>query len=291
LILGVAIIAALVGFCWVDLYVSPPGVVLFVLSLIAALLAASEMIRLLSVREPAPLAGVVYLGTLAVLGLAGVPLFWTAPPSCPIGGLGWPALGVAIGILLAFLGEMRRYEQPGRVVEGLAKAVLAIVYVGLLLAFAVQLRIVAGPQVGLLAVVSMIAVVKMSDIGAYTVGRLVGKHKLAPVLSPGKTWEGAVGGVIAACLASYVVFELVGPRLDIGHAVDAPAWGWAAYGVAVAVAGMLGDLAESLLKRDAGRKDSSDWLPGFGGVLDLLDSILAASPVAYVFWVSGIVGV
>jgi phosphatidate cytidylyltransferase len=70
----------------------------------------------------------------------------------------------------------------------------------------------------------------------------------------------------------------------------APAWGWLAYGLIVGVAGMLGDLAESLIKRDLGRKDSSDWMPGFGGVLDVLDSILFAAPVAYLCWALGLVG-
>jgi len=135
---------------------------------------------------------------------------------------------------------------------------------------------------------SLVIVVKMGDIGAYTCGRLVGRHKMTPTLSPGKTWEGAVGGMVFACLGSYLALEWLAPALT-GAASRLP-WGWLPYGVIVGIAGMVGDLAESLLKRDVGCKDSSTWMPGFGGVLDLLDSVLFAAPVAYLCWALGLVG-
>ena len=142
----------------------------------------------------------------------------------------------------------------------------------------------------MVALVSLIAVVKMGDIGAYTVGRLIGRHKMAPSISPGKTWEGLAGGLLFSCFGSYLTLGVFAPKLGLETANAMPWIGWIAYGVAVGAAGVLGDLAESLLKRDARRKDSSDWLPGFGGVLDILDSILGAAPVAYLFWVLGVVG-
>ena len=140
----------------------------------------------------------------------------------------------------------------------------------------------------------MIAIVKMSDIGQYTAGRLFGKHKLAPTVSPGKTWEGVVGGVVFAlrrgladddvrCAGDATGRWDVCGRLRLGD--------WRLFAVALVAAGIVGDLAESLLKRDAGVKDSSTWMPGFGGVLDLLDSLLGAAPVAYLFWAMGWVGV
>jgi phosphatidate cytidylyltransferase len=131
-------------------------------------------------------------------------------------------------------------------------------------------------------------VVKMSDVGAYTVGRLAGRHKLAPVLSPGKTIEGALGGLLFACLGSWIALRWVLPAMTGAVAVYSN-WGWLVYGLLVGLAGILGDLAESLIKRDVGRKDSSDWLPGFGGVLDMLDSVLLAAPVAYLCWAFGVV--
>jgi phosphatidate cytidylyltransferase len=132
--------------------------------------------------------------------------------------------------------------------------------------------------------------VKACDTGAYTFGRLFGRHKMSPVISPGKTIEGAVGGLLAACAASYVVF----------WAFDSSEWtvkisadnfrfvggklAWLTFGLVVGAAGMFADLAESLLKRDAEVKDSSRWLPGLGGVLDILDSLLLAAPVALGWW-------
>jgi phosphatidate cytidylyltransferase len=128
--------------------------------------------------------------------------------------------------------------------------------------------------------VSLIAVVKMGDSGAYTVGRLIGRHKMAPVLSPGKTWEGVAGAIGFAMLGAWMVFRLMpgsSTRTEFR-------WQWLVYGAIVGVAGLIGDLAESLIKRDAGRKDSSTWMPGFGGILDVLDSILFAAPIAWILW-------
>ena len=122
------------------------------------------------------------------------------------------------------------------------------------------------------------------DFLGYTFGRMFGRHKLSPIVSPGKTWEGAIGGLLVAVLTSWLVFTFVA-RSMLGP--DTRQIGMPTillFGVAVAAAGIIGDLAESLLKRDAGVKDSSTWMPGFGGVLDLLDSLLGAAPVAYAIW-------
>ena len=190
------------------------------------------------------------------------------------------ALGAAM--LMALLGQMGRYRKPGSVTVNLGGAALAFLYVGLLLSFAVQLRLAFG----IAALASLVIVVKMCDTGAYTVGRLIGRHKMAPLLSPGKTWEGAAGGLVFACLGSWATFAWLVPEA----AKPGTAWGWLPFGLLVGTAGMVGDLAESMLKRDAGQKDSSHWMPGFGGVLDILDSILLGAPVAYALWVLGLVG-
>jgi phosphatidate cytidylyltransferase len=105
---------------------------------------------------------------------------------------------------------------------------------------------------------------------------------MAPRLSPGKTWEGLAGGVLFAVVGGFAAWSL---RNGEWHWPSADAATYVAfYSVAVCLAGVLGDLVESLLKRDFGRKDSSDWMPGFGGVLDLIDSPLVAAPVAWIFW-------
>jgi phosphatidate cytidylyltransferase len=134
----------------------------------------------------------------------------------------------------------------------------------------------------------VIATVKLSDTAQYFVGSNFGMHKLAPMLSPKKTWEGAVGGgLLASALVTYLLWKyqyaLVGiapPRLALTFF----------FALSISVGGIIGDLAESLLKRDAGVKDSSSWMPGLGGVLDLLDSLLFAAPVAYLWFASGALG-
>jgi phosphatidate cytidylyltransferase len=179
---------------------------------------------------------------------------------------------------------------------------LIILYLGGALGFIVQLRLLGqdpngdDARSGMLALVSLVAIVKMSDIGQYTVGRLIGRHKLAPQVSPGKTWEGALGGALFAVIAAWIVFGWAAKYFtssSVGATNLFTDYSRLArvsfYGIALCATGIIGDLAESVLKRDAGVKDSSTWMPGFGGVLDLVDSLLAAAPVAYLLWAVGFV--
>ena len=123
-----------------------------------------------------------------------------------------------------------------------------------------------------------IAVTWATDTGAYAFGRMFGKHKLIPSVSPSKTVEGAVGGLVVATLGTwlYVTFLLK----PFAH-LSLTSMGIVVLAVAVGIVGQIGDLAESLLKRDAGVKDSSKLLPGHGGILDRFDSLLFVLPVAY----------
>lgn len=280
LILGTLFIGLLVLLCWLDLHASMAGIWLMPLALLVAGVGADEVVGLAKSRGLPTSRGVAIFGTVLIVLAAYWPLLnrsLSAVLTVQYGIL----LALAVGVIVALLAEMARYKQPGEVIARLSTSMLAMVYVGVLMSFVVQLRNLFPDERGLYALVSLIVVVKLSDIGAYTVGRLIGKHKMAPTLSPGKTWEGAAGGVLFSCLGAYVIFRIwLGTRTD-GFL------GWLLFGVAMAITGMLGDLAESLLKRDAGRKDSSTWMPGFGGVMDLLDSILLAAPVAYLFWLMG----
>lgn len=293
LLLGAVFIAALAGLCWLDAVQTagaPPGAWLFPLAVALSLLSSGEIVWLLSSAEGRPLRGLVYIGNLAIVAANGVPLFWPVErANCPLELFGWPLSIFSVAVLAGFVVAIVRYQQPGRVVVNLALSILALAYVGLLLSFVVQLRLFGTNVQGLLALVSMIAVVKMCDTGAYTVGRLIGRHKMAPQLSPGKTWEGAAGGLLFAVIGAWAAFALLAPHLNGRPSESLEACRWISYGLIVGVAGMLGDLAESLLKRNAGRKDSSPWMPGFGGVLDVLDSILFAAPVAYLCWAAGLV--
>lgn len=147
----------------------------------------------------------------------------------------------------------------------------SIIYFGLLGGFCVALRI----EFGVWALLMFVFVVKCADIGAYTFGKLFGNHKFSPKISPGKTWEGMAGAVFLAIIVS-VIFALSRGIM---------AW-WLAviFGFCFAFIGQLGDLAESLIKRDAQQKDSANNVPGFGGILDVIDSPLGAAFFAYLFF-------
>ncbi len=265
-----------------------PGLWLFPVALVCTVAATGEVLYLANAAGVEPLSWTVYAGNVLLLASSWVPHTWkTVTGAMPGAAAGtWPLPALALCVLLVFLGEMYRFQKPGRATVNVGVAILALGYVGLLLSLLVQLRI----QWGIGALVSLLLVVKLGDVGAYTVGRILGRHKIAPALSPGKTFEGAAGALIFSCAASWAAFAWVIPWASPEAASPGPRWGWLVFGLLVGTAGMVGDLAESLLKRDAGKKDSSRWLPGFGGVLDILDSVLLAAPVAWFCWALGIVG-
>ena len=279
LLFGAVFIGALVELVRLDL-AATPGTWLLPLAMVVALGAAHEVFTLLSHAGFRPLAGVVYGGSLLVVASNAIPLFlFSSSDDRPSVTLGWPLLAFGLVLVAAFVGEMSRYRRPGGVTVQVALSIFAVAYVGLLLSFVVQLRTLGGPVAGMMHLLALIVVVKMSDTGAYIVGRLIGSRKMAPVLSPGKTIEGGIGALVFACFGAWLSYTYLPLWLECNRP-DHP-WGWLLFGLAVGLAGILGDLAESLLKRDLGAKDSSTWMPGFGGVLDLVDSIIFAAPVAY----------
>ncbi len=297
LISAAVIISGLLGLLHLDYHypLGASGVWLIPLALIVSVLMVQELLDLWSARGDLPARWPVLLGAPLTVLLATVPELWplcgqTYPVACPIGRLGWPLLGMVIGIGLAFVGEMRRYERPGTSTGSIALSVLTVGYAGLLLSFLVNLRLFFSHQWGMAALLSVIIIVKLSDTGAYFTGRLLGRHKMAPVLSPGKTREGAVGACVAAVLAAWACGAWLVPAVVGPAARSGPWWAWMLFGLLVALAGMVGDLAESLLKRDAQRKDSSRWLPGLGGVLDIVDSLVFAAAPAYFLLAAGLVG-
>jgi phosphatidate cytidylyltransferase len=152
--------------------------------------------------------------------------------------------------------------------------------------FFLYMRSQVGGRPGLLAVISVIFVVKSSDAGAYFTGRTLGRQKLAPRISPGKTIIGAIGGSLMAIVAAWLFHGWIAPKLA-PNSNPLPIWRLAGYGLGLALVGILGDLSVSMFKRDAGKKDSAAWLPGLGGVLDIIDSLVWATPVAYLFWAAG----
>lgn len=310
LLLGAALIALLVLLFWLEgaqAAGAPPLAWLYPLLLSVAALGSQDLVYLYAARGWQPSKGLLTAGNMLLVTAAVTPSLFLPAGHALATPWAWPAVVFALFVLVAFLREMRRYEAPGESVLNLALTIFGWSYLGWLLAVLVELRVgQATPAHGILAIGTLILFVKLGDTGAYTVGRLIGRHKVTPVLSPGKTWEGVAGAVVWAMLGGWAVAAWWVPLLASAEAasaqssIDNPgaslfstiplAARWIAYGGLLAVVGMLGDLAESLLKRDLGRKDSSDWLPGFGGTLDLLDSILFAGPVAYVVWQSGWLG-
>jgi phosphatidate cytidylyltransferase len=130
----------------------------------------------------------------------------------------------------------------------------------------------ADPAVGLPNTLFVLSIVWASDIGAYAVGRLVGGPKLAPAISPGKTWSGAAGGLGCAAIASLAVAACLSTEISAIHVIGP--------GIVLGVISQAGDLWESALKRHFGVKDSGRIIPGHGGLLDRLDALLAVAPVA-----------
>jgi phosphatidate cytidylyltransferase len=291
LILGFTFIAALAGLSWLDAHAPRPGLYLGGLALVATALSAGELLAMLRARGFALATLAFYFATLTPVAFSCVPiLFPKIMWNLTLGAYGWLGLGLSAGLAAAFVGEMRRFDSSGKSLGNIAVTAFSVLYLGGCFGAMVQLRLVRAPAdtsgwQGLMPLLLLIATVKLSDIGQYAVGRTLGRHKLAPRISPGKTWEGAVGGIGLACVI-------------ISLGITARRFGWSAmpweavavmlaFTVSVAVAGLIGDLSESMLKRDAGFKDSSTWMPGFGGVLDLVDSLLLAAPVAYLWFVNG----
>ncbi len=175
--------------------------------------------------------------------------------------------GLALTTLVALFTHLLR--DVTRFVKDAAASLFTIAYLGLLGTTAGTL--LAQPDGGL-RLLFLFACVPCSDTGAYAVGSLIGKHKMAKTISPGKTWEGFVGGlVVASAVGAFFAVWLL----------QTDWWRGLIIGAALSVAGTLGDLIESIIKRNAGLKDMGKVLPGHGGAMDRLDSLLAALPVLW----------
>lgn len=274
LITGPLLIAGLLGLVWLDTVIADHGwsgglVLLAVFAGLLIPLASWEAATLMGrtgIRVPRILAMVLawwLLGTACVAGCMPDPQL----------AIGIALLGPAVALGVALVGAAwgRRIEGAWTSASGL---VGIAIWTGLLPAF----WVLAAREHSAWLVAGLVLVVKMGDIGAYFTGRFLGRHKMIPWLSPGKTMEGLAGGLILGGLAGLVlsmVSETAEPQNQLNLLVGVIG------GVALAFLGALGDLAESLLKRAADAKDSGRLLPGMGGVLDVLDSPLATGPVAF----------
>ena len=191
--------------------------------------------------------------------------------------LSLPLIVFFISFLLLF--ALHFNENDGAVVD-LAVSSFGITYIAVPMGMLLGILYSGLGQDGRWWVAYLLVVTKITDVGAYFAGSLWGRRKLAPTISPGKTVEGAIFGLICAVCASYVFHLLsdwVGARLFHLGMVE-----WLCLGIILGLTGQFGDLSESLLKRDANKKDSNS-LPGLGGVLDSIDSLLFNAPIVYFY--------
>lgn len=246
----------------------PPGVGVFLVVGVLGAMGSREVARILRAKGIAIGTGIAVF--VQMLGLFAVAL----TPSDADATIGMAA-GMSSAILAYLIGVL--YAVRDRDVDGaigIGSGVLMIhVYMGLMFGFLVLIR----REHSIWLLVWVMASVKSCDIGAFFTGTTIGKHKMIPWLSPGKTWEGLVGGLITSG-----AIAVLGSWLLVRNGIGSPSLGAAAImGVLMGGFGQIGDLAASLLKRDAGVKDSGTSLPGFGGAMDLIDSPILVAPLAY----------
>lgn len=273
---------------YLDYWLGRPGMIFGVLVILAAALCAGEMTQLfrgkcegLSTRFSMAVGGLM-------IAICCIPFAWRDyPVDCQIGQFGWSMMALTVAVGLAFLVEMVRFGQRPNPTDRIARYTLIFAYLLLLFGFLIAHRRLNNDNLlGVIAVICLFTTVKMADSAAYFTGKSLGKRKLAPKLSPGKTVEGAWGSLIGGWLGAAIVIFLVAP-LICGEPIQKHWWWFLVYGTLVTVFGILGDLAESLLKRDADIKDSSSWIPGMGGFLDVVDSLVFTAPVSYFLWLLG----
>lgn len=231
---------------------------------IAGLIPLVVHARFLGLYDPNRRVGAASLAALVLIGLFTAAIWARGVLGKPLSAVATTALGIAYtGGLLSFLYAIRYHEYA------FAPANLSI-----------GARVVSVPS-GALLVLLPVFLTWASDIGAFAVGRAIGRHKLIPSVSPGKTVEGAIGGLLACMLLAWVYASFVlrpAAHLDFRWAP----FGALLFGAIASVAAQIGDLVESLLKRESGMKDSSQLIPGHGGVLDRLDSLFFVLPVSFV---------
>lgn len=261
--LPVAIASGLVLFAWIlgSLLWWHWGFVIFLMA--AAVFGSYEVNRALARASLHAVYTPVAIGTPLMLGLS----YWLAQEQGQLGGVAAVLGGLALMIVASLTARLRG---PVRGFMGDAAAsVFTIGYVPLLLS---TLTLLLAQPNGHLRVIYYFVLVPCSDTGAYAVGSLFGKHKMVPHISPSKTWEGFAGGVVLTMIVGAVLAVVL---------LDGRWWAGAIIGVLLSLAATTGDLIESMIKRDAGLKDMGRIIPGHGGAMDRLDSLLVAAPFAW----------
>jgi phosphatidate cytidylyltransferase len=251
----------------------------------------------------------VFLGIIVLLAVAGLAEFYgLVSKRGMVCFSGWGIFGgllLMVGTFLNLTGKIGTSGSPARVndfetgflilfvlglclrqffsrsnttgILAISTTLFGLMYVPWLLNFIQKINFFIGVD-GHYYLLYFVLITKFSDSGAYVVGSLIGRHKMIPRVSPGKTWEGFGGAIFASVAASLVFFYYLGDRMKgmkWGHAII--------LGIVLSVGAVVGDLIESIFKREAGVKDSGKFFPGIGGMLDLLDSLLFNAPIMYLY--------
>jgi phosphatidate cytidylyltransferase len=256
LISGAVMLAAVLAALW---FLAP--IYLLGIALAVALLAFREYVDIVArtgVKVSRPAGGMATALACIATGIPGLPVEAALA-------------GTTLGLSALSLTSVNTSRREGEALQTAAISVFAPLYIGLPLGLLVATRWTLGKEAALLVILT----VAISDTTQYYAGRLFGKHLLAPVISPKKTIEGAIGGFFAAAVVMGVIGFWWLPQMNLPARL--------ALGLVVAAVGIVGDLFESLLKRSVGVKDASAVIPGHGGVLDRIDALLFAAPVFYVF--------
>jgi phosphatidate cytidylyltransferase len=252
----------------------------------------------------------VFLTIILFLGLTGLAEFYGLATKCKVVCFEtWGIIGgflLIVGTFLNLTGKIGTSGSPARVndfetgflilfvlglclrqffsravtsaIVSISVTLFGLMYVPWLLNFIQKINFFIGVVDGHYYLLYFILVTKISDSGAYVVGSLIGRHKMIPRISPGKTWEGFAGAILTSMLASLGFVQLFRdkmPEMNLLHA--------AILGVILGLAAVIGDLIESIFKREAAVKDSGRFFPGIGGILDLLDSLLFNAPLMYLY--------
>jgi phosphatidate cytidylyltransferase len=251
IVVGVLLAAAVLGPL---VFYKPAFIAVLVLAAVAGTWEMARAVRTAGIRPP--------MVPLLVSGAVMLTLAWYGN-----------AEALTLGLLVCILATMiwRLADGPEGFGRDIGAVALILTYVPFLLGFGALL---AAPEDGAKRIFVVLVCVVFSDTGGYAAGVFFGRHRMAPQVSPGKSWEGFVGSLVATGAAAAVLLYAM---------FDVPWWQGALVGVATSAAAVVGDLAESLLKRDLGVKDMSNMLPGHGGIMDRLDSVLFAVPTVYLF--------
>lgn len=300
LVIGPLLIALVVLMVWADQWLSTvaipesspwsvfalkngfaaPGLVLLPVGCLVCARAAIELSRMYKAAGLAASRRVVVFAAIAGVITGGLSI---GSPERSLGGeggyMGAPALATAAALVVAFALLMHvRHKEIKGACGAAGSALMAFVYSGVVLGFIMAIRVEYSAWV----VLGVILTAKSCDTGAYFTGVAIGKHKLIPWISPGKTWEGLIGGMCTSGAVGALLTLLAERWSDLQAFTHFSWWHGFVAGALLGLAAQVGDLSASVLKRDAGLKDSGRLLPGMGGIIDVIDSLVLAGPAA--FW-------